>query len=104
MGMNRDQADRLFGRQRAEPVPDLAGGKPETARTHQVDADEIAVLGATGIAPGNVQLAAGLLLVDWNQPSAALGQGAEDSEDPVLCVIDDLTHAPAICAAAAPTE
>src|SRR5258707_6176372 len=102
MGMDRDQADRLFGCQRAEPLPDLAGGKPETARTHQVDADEVAVLGATGIAPGNVQLAAGLLLVDRNQPSAAFGQeGAEDSEDAGLGVIDDLDDAPAIGAVVA---
>src|SRR5258708_26184974 len=101
MGMDRDQADRLFGCQRAEPLPDLAGGKPETARTHQVDADEIAVLGATGIALGNVQLAAGLLLVDRHQPSAAAGQGAEDSEDAGLGVIDDLDDAPAIGAAVA---
>src|SRR5258708_2943561 len=101
MGMYRDQADRLFGCQRAEPLPDLAGGKPETARTHQVDAHEIAVLGATGIALGNVQLAAGLLLVDRYQPSAAVGQGAEDSEDAGLGVIDDLDDAPAIGAAVA---
>src|SRR6266436_2895267 len=101
MGMDRDQADHLFGCQRAEPLPDLAGAKPETARAHQLDADEVAVLGATGIAPGNVQLAAGLLLVDRNQPSAAFGQGAEDSEDPGLGVIDDLDDAPAIGAAVA---
>ena len=73
MGVNRDQADRLFGCQRAEPLLDLAGAKPETARAHQIHADEIAVLGATGIAFGNVQFAAGLLLVDRNQPSAAAG-------------------------------
>src|SRR5258705_13700871 len=101
MGMNRDQADRLFGGQRAEPILDLAGGKPETARARQIDADEISVLGATGIALGNIQLAAGLLLVDRYQPSAAAGQGAEDSEDAGLGVIDDLDDAPAIGAAVA---
>ena len=101
MGVNRDQADRLFGCQRAEPLLDLAGAKPETAGAHQIHADEIAVLGATGIGFGNVQFAAGLLLVDRNQPSAAAGQGAEDSEHTGLGVIDDLDDAPAIGAAVA---
>jgi len=101
MGMNRDQADRFFGGQRAEPLLDLAGGKPKTARARQIDANEIVVLGATGIALGNVQLAAGLLLVDRHQPSAAAGQGAEDSEHAGLGVIDDLDDAPAIGAAVA---
>src|SRR5713101_3413507 len=99
MGMNRDQADRFFGCQRAEPLLDLAGGKSETARAYQVDADEVAVLGATSIALGNIQLAAGLLLVDRNQAPAATGQGAEDSEDAGLGVIDDLDDAPAIAVA-----
>src|SRR5258706_13833673 len=99
MGMDRDQPDRLCGCMAAEPLPALGGGKPETARTHQVDADEVAVLGATGIAAGNVQLAAGLLLVDRHQQSAAAGQGAEDSEDAGLGVIDDLDDATAIGAA-----
>src|SRR5712691_9108934 len=96
MGMNRDQADRLFGCQRAEPLLDLAGGKPETARAHQFHADEIAVLGATRIALGNVQFAAGLLLVDRNEPSAAAGQDTENSEHAGFGVIDDFDDAPAI--------
>ena len=49
VGMDRDQADRFFARQRAEPFLDLAGGQSETARAHQIDADEIAVLGAAGV-------------------------------------------------------
>ena len=48
------------------------------------------------VGPGDVQFAAGLLLVDRNQPPAAAGQGAEDSEHAGLGVIDDLDDAAAI--------
>ncbi len=96
VGMDRDQADRFFRRQRAEPLLHLAGGKAEAARAHQIDADEIAVLGAVGVGLGDVQFAAGLLLVDRHQPSAAVGQRAEDAEHAGLGVIDHLDDAAAI--------
>src|SRR6266850_2201394 len=69
--MNGDQADGLFARERAETFPNLAGGQSKTARAHQVDADEVAILGATGIGLRDIQFTAGLLLVDRDQPSAA---------------------------------
>src|SRR5712691_937378 len=94
--MNRDQADRLFARERAEPLFHLAGGQSKTARAHQIDADEIAILGAVAVGLGDVQFAADLLLVDRNEPSAAIGQGAEDSEHAGFGVIDHLDDAPAI--------
>ena len=46
VGVDRDQADGFFGRQRAEPLLHLAGGEAKAARAHEIDADEIAVLGA----------------------------------------------------------
>src|SRR5713226_8896520 len=94
--MNGDQADGFFACERAEALLDLAGGKPETARAHEVDTDEIAILGATSIGLRDVQFPAGLLLVDRNQPSAAAGQGAEDSQHAGPSVIDDLDDAAAI--------
>ena len=48
------------------PFLDLAGGKAEAARAHQIDADEIAILGAMAVGLGDVQFAADLFLVDWN--------------------------------------
>src|ERR1019366_317005 len=96
VGMDRDQADRFLRRQRAQPFLDLAGGKAEAARAQQIDADEIAVLGAMAVGLGDVQFAAGLLLVDRNEPSAAAGQGAEDPEHAGLGVIDHLDDASAI--------
>ena len=88
VGVNRDQADRLLGRQRAEPLLHLAGGEAEAARAHEIDADEVAVLGAAGIGLGDVQFAPGLFLVDRDQPSAAVGQCAEDAEHAGPGVID----------------
>ena len=74
MGVDRDQADRLFARDRAEPLLDLAGVKAKAAGADQVDADEIAILGAAGVGLGDVEFASGLLLVDRDQPAAAVGQ------------------------------
>ena len=96
VGVDGDQADRLLRCQRAEPLLDLAGSKPEAARANEIDADEIAVLGAIAVGLCDVQFAAGLLLVDRDQPSAAPGKGAEDSEHAGLGVIDDLDDPPAI--------
>src|ERR1700676_1644914 len=97
--MNRDQADRFFRCQRSQPFLDLARGQPKTPRAHQIDADEIAILGATGIGLGDVEFAAGLFLVDRDQPSAAIGGLAKNAEHAGLGVIDDLDDAAAIDAA-----
>src|ERR1700733_12349585 len=94
--MDRDQADRLFRRQRPQPLLDLAAIWAEAARTHQIDADEVAVLGTERVGLGDVQFAAGLLLVDRDQASAAVGIPAEDPEHAGLAVIDDLQDSPAI--------
>ncbi len=96
MGVDRDQADRFLRCQRAQPLLYLAGSKPVAARADEIDADEIAVLGAAGVGLRDVQFAAGLLLVDRDQPSAAAGNGAEDSEHAGPGVIDDLDDAAAI--------
>ena len=77
MGVDRDQADGLFGRERAEPLLHLARSKSETAGAHEFDTDEIAVLRAGAVGFRDVQFAPGLFLVDRHQPSAALGQGAD---------------------------
>ena len=94
--MDGNQADRFLRCQRAEPFLDLAGSEAEAARAHEIDADEIAILGAVAVGLGDVQFAAGLLLVDRNQPSAAAGQGAEDPEHAGFGMVDDLDDPPAI--------
>ena len=96
MGVDRDQADRLLGRKRSESLLHLAGGEAVTARSHQIDADEVAILGAAGVGTGDVQFASGLLLVDGHEPAAAIGQFAEDAQQPRTGVIDDFDDAPAI--------
>ena len=88
--MDGDQADRFFTRERAEPFLHLAGGQSVTARADQVDADEIAVPGAVGVSFRDVQLAAGLFLVDRHQPPTAIGQRAENSEQARPRPIDNL--------------
>ena len=96
VGVDRDQADRLLARQRAEPLLHLAGSEAIAARAHEIDADEVAVLGAAGIRWRDVQFAAGLLLVDGNEPAAAAGGLPEDAEQPRAGVIDHLDDAAAI--------
>ena len=94
--MDRNQADRLFRRQRSQPLLDLAAIEAEATRTQQIDADEVAILGTERVGLGDVQFAAGLLLVDRDQASAAVGILAENSEHACLAVIDDLEDPSAI--------
>ena len=94
--MDRDQADRFLGRERAEPLLHLGRRQPIAARAHQIDADEVAVLGAAGVVLGDVEFAAGLLLVDRNQAAAAGRQRAKNAEQAGAGVIDDLDDAAAI--------
>ena len=96
VGVDRDQADRLLARKRAEPLLHLAGGEAIAARAHEIDADEVAVLGAAGIRRRDVQFAPGLLLVDGHKPPAAAGGFAEDAEQPRAGVIEHLDDAAAI--------
>ncbi len=49
VGMDRDQADRFLGGERTEPFLDLAGAEAIATGTNEIDADEIAVLGAVGV-------------------------------------------------------
>src|SRR4029453_7630722 len=62
----------------------------------QVDADEVAVLGIHAVGLGDVQFAAGLLLVDGNEAPAAIGVFPEDAERPRLGFRDDADDAAAI--------
>ena len=96
VAMDRDQTDGFFGGERAEPFTHPARGQPETAAAHDGDADEVAVLRVAGIMSGDVQLAAGLFLVDRLQPSAAARQRAEDAEHAALAVVDQLDDAATI--------
>ena len=97
VGVDRDQADRLFASQasRAAPSPCRRQARSRGVRTRST------LTRSPSSAPsrvgfGDVQFAAGLLLVDGNEPPAAVGQGAEDAEHAGLGVIDDLDDAAAI--------
>ena len=96
VAMDRDQTDGFFGGERAEPFAHPAGSQPITAAAHDGDAHQIAVLRVAGIMSGDVQLAAGLFLVDRLQPSAAARQRAEDTEHAALAMVDQLDDAAAI--------
>ena len=50
VGVDRDQADRAFALERAEPLNDRAGWQAEPAMARNFDGDEIAVHGAAGVA------------------------------------------------------
>src|SRR5579872_2288047 len=94
--MDRDQADRLFSRKRAQPLLDLAGGKTKAARTDEIDADEIAIFGIKRVGLGDVEVAPCLLLIDRNEAPAATGVLAENSEHARLGVVDDFDDPAAV--------
>src|SRR5579883_954204 len=96
VGVDRDQADRLFRLDRAEPFLHPRGSEAEGAGADQIHADEIAVLRMMAIGLRDVELAPGLLAVDRDEPAAAVGEAAKDAEDAALAVIDDLDDAAAI--------
>ena len=96
MGVDRNQADRLFRRQRSQPLFDLAAIEAEAARTQQIDADEVAILGTSVsvLAMFNSRPACFLSTgIRRPLPSAML---AENSEHARLAVIDDLEDPSAI--------
>src|SRR5205085_475026 len=64
--------------------------------TDQVDADEVAVLGIHAVGLRDVQLAAGLLLVDGHETPATIRVLAEDAERARLGVRDDANDTAAI--------
>src|SRR6185295_10550184 len=96
MGVDRDQADRLLGRERSQPLLHLAGSEAIAARANEIDADEVAVLGAAGIRLCDVQFTPGLFLVDGNEPAATARSLSEDAEQPRSRVIEHLDDAAAI--------
>ena len=96
VGVDRDQADRLFRLDRAEPLRHPSRAKAEGAGADQIHADEIAILRAVLVGFRNVELASRLLAIDGNEPSAAVGEAAEDAEHAALAMIDDLDDAAAI--------
>ena len=95
VGVDRDQADRPFALERAEPLHDRAGRQAEPAVARHLDRDEIAVLGAAGAVARDGQFAAELFLVDRHQPSAAVGQAAKNAEHAMLGAVDELDDASA---------
>ena len=95
VSMNGDQADGAFVFERAEPLDDRAGRKPEPALPRHIDGDEIAVDRAGRGAGRDIELAAELLLVDRHQPSAAARQAAKNAEHALLGAIDEFDDAAA---------
>src|SRR5579859_7187058 len=94
--MDRDQADRLLGCDRSQLLLDLAGDEAEAARANQIDADEIAVLGAERVWLSDVQLATGLFFVDRDQAAASVDILAEYAEHARLGVIEHFQNASAV--------
>ena len=70
-----------------------AVGKPKPRARHDFDGDEIAIRGFQARAGRNRELATELLLVDRNEPAAAVRQCAEHAEDALLGAIDQLDDA-----------
>jgi hypothetical protein len=90
--VDRDQADRALGGERAEPLLHLRARQPVAAVADQLDRDQIAVLRIAGHAARNVELAAGLALVDRHQPSA-VRHCAEDADLALARAVEHLDDA-----------
>ena len=96
VGVDRDQADRLLGFDRAQAFLHLGGRQAEPAMLDHRDRDQIAVLRLAFVAGPDLELQLARLLVDGNETAAALRQGAEDAEHLRLLLGDDLGHAAGI--------
>ncbi len=95
VGVDRDQAHRLFARERAEPLDHLAGRQPEPALARDLDGDEVAVLCAAGRVGRDADFPAELFLVDRHQTDAAVRHAAKNAERAVLGAVDQLDDAAA---------
>ncbi len=82
--------------ERAELFLDAAGGQAEAPLPRHLDGDEIAVLGISGGAGRDRNLAPELFLVDRRQPAGAAGQRAENAEHAMLGAVDDLDDPSAV--------
>ena len=99
VGVDRDQADRALGLERAELFLDARRRQAEAAGTRHADGDQVAVLGVGGCAGRDRKLAAELLLVDRHEPAAAARQRAEHAEHALRRAVDDLDDAAAVAMA-----
>ena len=97
VGVDGDEADRAFALDRAEPFLDA---RRSAARAWlcccTLTATRSPSCGILGGAAGDRQLLAELLLVDRDQPAAAVRQRAEDAERADLGLVDDLDDAAGI--------
>ncbi len=96
VGMDGDQADRAFARERAEPLDHAPGRQAQARRAAGLDRDQVAVLRVGGAAGRNAELLAEHFLVDRLQPAAAVRRFAENPQHAVLGMIDDLDDAAAV--------
>jgi hypothetical protein len=97
MGMNGNQADRAFGRERAELFRHARACKTETAPSlGWLDCHKIAVLGIGSGTGRDRKLATKLFLFDRQQAPAASGQGVKNTEDTLLGTVDELDDPPAV--------
>src|SRR5262249_24118368 len=102
-GVDRDQADRALGLERAQFFLHARARQPEpTSALGDFDRHQVAVVGVGTGARGDRELLAGLLLVDRNEPPAAARQPPIDAEHALLAAVDQLDDAPAVADRIAP--
>ena len=96
VGVDGDEAHRAFALDRAEPFLDARDRQTETAVLRDADGDQVAVLGVLGGLARDRKLLAELLLVDRDEPAAAVRQSPENAERADLGLVDDLDDAAGI--------
>ena len=97
MGVDGDEADRLFAVHRAKPLAHLGDRKAEAPASKGLDADEIAVAGLAAIGLGDAELLVAHLLVHRHDAAAArVRVFAEHAEDAPGGARQQLDHAAGI--------
>jgi hypothetical protein len=97
VGVDGDQAHRLLGRERTEPLLHLGGGQPIGVVADDLHRHEVAFLGAVREIRRDDELATHILFVDRDEAPAAGFSTlcpvlAEDAEDLGSSLLDQLQH------------
>ena len=91
VGMNSDHGDRLFAVDRPEDGVDPGPGQAHSSELDRRRLDEIAILCSTGKVRVNTVFVSAFL--DGDQPSAAIGLRAENTENRTCTLVQDLEDA-----------
>ena len=92
MGLERDEAHRPLGLDRADGLDDARGREPQAALAQRLDGDEVAVPGFARHPRGHDEFASRRALLDRERASRTVRREAIDGERARLQLVEDLDH------------